>query len=437
MTVSRIELTELSRVGFGCYRVQDDVHAEALATALDRGCNLVDTAPNYGDGRSEEIVGRVLRGLPARPAFVITKVGYVTPSSAAAVGDARLDRGDLRRLDGATLYGLDPRLLGALMDQSRRRLGRANLDAVLLHNPEHALDPDRPDPDKARRDLERALAFLTDEVSSGRLRCFGVSSNALVTQPGEEATDWLAAGVFAAAADDGFAILQFPFNMLERGAVKRDGDGSNLIERAGALEVRTVSNRPLNALGPSGRVRLALYPPFGAEGRAEAERCFEECVTLVSKRLRERGEERAWEDFTPMRFLRDNRVGVEDPEMVDLLWTKRIQPFVEVLEGETPWPEGRDGFRKLRALMRAAAQARLEADTLEALNEIGRGDWVGENVRDSLAQKACRYCLESGVDHVLVGMRVPRYVSAMGSLLAAEVPSYSQPQSPDAAALGP
>ena len=45
-------------------------------TALDRGINLIDTAPVYGFGRSEEIVGKALAaGGRRKRAYIATKVG--------------------------------------------------------------------------------------------------------------------------------------------------------------------------------------------------------------------------------------------------------------------------------------------------------------------------------------------------------------------------
>jgi aryl-alcohol dehydrogenase-like predicted oxidoreductase len=416
-----VDLAGLSRVGFGCYRVHDETHAEALTAALDSGCNLVDTAASYGDGLSEEVIGRVLHGRRDRDVFVVTKVGYITPSAATTLSAVGCDLSDLRQLDATTMYGLDPEVLTVLMDQSRRRLGRSTLDAVLLHNPEHALDPGQLDVEKAKRDVARALSFLADEVASGRLRYFGVSSNALVAPPAAEPAEWLSESVFAAAADDDFALLQFPLNLLERGAIDPGVNEPSMIERMGTLGIRTISNRPLNAIGPTGRVRLAFYPGFDSEARAEAGRCFDDCVALVSERLLELGEERSWADFTPMQFLRDNRNGVEDPDVVDAIWANRIYPFLEVLEGDAPWPQARERFGRLYEHMRAAAQAGLAPRTHEALSSMGRDDLVDRRARDSLAAAACRYCLESGVDHVLVGMRTLPYVNAIAPLLMEDV----------------
>src|SRR5689334_24930371 len=73
---------EISRVGFGAWAIggggwefgwgpqADDESSAAIHRALDLGVNWIDTAAAYGVGRSEQIVGRALQGLPERPSVV-------------------------------------------------------------------------------------------------------------------------------------------------------------------------------------------------------------------------------------------------------------------------------------------------------------------------------------------------------------------------------
>ena len=85
----------------------------AVARALDAGITYFDTAPSYGDGRSEENLGRVLRELDARDRVVVgTKV--------------RLQPDDLRAPTDAIL---------ASIRGSLRRLGRESVDLLQFHNP--------------------------------------------------------------------------------------------------------------------------------------------------------------------------------------------------------------------------------------------------------------------------------------------------------------
>jgi aryl-alcohol dehydrogenase-like predicted oxidoreductase len=77
---------DISRVGFGAWAIggsgwwhawgsqDDDQSIATIRRAAELGINWVDTAPIYGLGHSEEVVGRALEGLDPRP-YVFTKAG--------------------------------------------------------------------------------------------------------------------------------------------------------------------------------------------------------------------------------------------------------------------------------------------------------------------------------------------------------------------------
>src|SRR5919197_2074077 len=88
---SAMEYTSISaipvlanRVGLGTWGIggvmwggaDDDESVRTIHAALDRGVTLIDTAPAYGLGHSEEVVGRALAERGARDRVVVaTKVG--------------------------------------------------------------------------------------------------------------------------------------------------------------------------------------------------------------------------------------------------------------------------------------------------------------------------------------------------------------------------
>ncbi|MFF0171596.1 aldo/keto reductase [Micromonospora profundi] len=118
-------------------------------TALDEGINFVDTADMYGQGESEQIVGKALRG--RRDDVVLaTKVHF-------PMGEGRNRGGNSRRW-----------ILTAV-EESLRRLDTDWIDLYQIH---------RPDP---RTDIEETLSVLTDLVRQGKIRAFGCS-----TFPAEE-----------------------------------------------------------------------------------------------------------------------------------------------------------------------------------------------------------------------------------------------------------
>lgn len=73
---------QVSEIGFGAWAIgggawvnqNDDDSIRALHKALDLGCNFIDTAQGYGDGRSERIIGQVLKERKGEKIYVATKV---------------------------------------------------------------------------------------------------------------------------------------------------------------------------------------------------------------------------------------------------------------------------------------------------------------------------------------------------------------------------
>src|SRR5271169_5371401 len=76
LTVSRIGLGTWAIGGWMWGGTDDQESVNTIRAAVDRGINLIDTAPAYGFGRSEEIVGRAIAEGKLRSRVVIaTKVG--------------------------------------------------------------------------------------------------------------------------------------------------------------------------------------------------------------------------------------------------------------------------------------------------------------------------------------------------------------------------
>ena len=103
---------QVSVIGQGTWAVGDDPSSEAreveaLRVGLDLGLTHIDTAEMYGDGRSEEVVGRAIAGRRDE-VFLVTKV---LPSNASHHGTIRA------------------------CERSLRRLGTDRLDLYLLHWP--------------------------------------------------------------------------------------------------------------------------------------------------------------------------------------------------------------------------------------------------------------------------------------------------------------
>ncbi|MBX9243293.1 aldo/keto reductase [Actinotalea ferrariae] len=166
-------------VGLGCWQLGADwgevSEQQALAileTAVDSGVTLLDTADVYGDGRSERLVGTLLRRRPDAGLTVATKMG--------------------RRADPhvADAYTLDA--FRAWTDRSRENLGVETLDLVQLHCP--------PTEVYSRDEVYDALDTLVQE---GRVASYGVSVETV-----DEA--------LTAIARPGVATVQIILNIFRR-----------------------------------------------------------------------------------------------------------------------------------------------------------------------------------------------------------------------------
>jgi len=114
----------VSALGFGCgavggLMVRGDPAAQrrAVARALEAGVRYFDTAPSYGDGRSEEALGRALPPAAADAAGAVLGTKFRVEPAVAAAGGAAVARAVRESLEA-----------------SLRRLGRERVHLFQLHN---------------------------------------------------------------------------------------------------------------------------------------------------------------------------------------------------------------------------------------------------------------------------------------------------------------
>jgi hypothetical protein len=273
-----------SRLGFGCYRVDDETpeHREALIQAILGGVTLIDTSTNYMDGDSERLVGSVLAELtrdgrlPRSEVVVVSKIGYLQGRN-LALAKEREAAGTpfpemVKYMDGCW-HCIHPEFLRDQLDRSLERLQLETLDVCLLHNPEYFFS------DAKRRRVGRleelreqfyrrlieAFTRLEAEVAAGRIAWFGVSSNTAVSPPDDfEATSlsrMLEAAVAAGGSGHHFRVLQIPMNLFESGALGATGaavpSARTVLDVAAEAGMAVLTNRPLNANAGERLIRLA------------------------------------------------------------------------------------------------------------------------------------------------------------------------------------
>jgi aryl-alcohol dehydrogenase-like predicted oxidoreductase len=153
MEIAGTELVS-SRIALGTWAIggwmwggsDEKESIRTIHAAFDRGINLLDTAPAYGQGRSEEIVGEALRQHGRRQNVLLaTKVGLDWTSG-------KVERNSARQ-----------RILTELED-SLRRLQTDYVDIYQVHWP----DPSVP--------IEETAATLLELYRQGKIRAIGVSN---------------------------------------------------------------------------------------------------------------------------------------------------------------------------------------------------------------------------------------------------------------------
>jgi L-glyceraldehyde 3-phosphate reductase len=148
---SGLKLPEISLglwQGTGSY-VEDEVSRKIVHTAFDNGITHFDLANNYGSpaGTSEELFGRILKGMPRDEIIVSSKAGYRMPTWPGPYGD-----------------GGSRKSLIASCDQSLKRLGLDYVDIFYSHR----LDRETP--------LEETMGALETLVRQGKALYAGVSN---------------------------------------------------------------------------------------------------------------------------------------------------------------------------------------------------------------------------------------------------------------------
>ncbi|SCL44529.1 Predicted oxidoreductase [Micromonospora citrea] len=236
---------EVSAYCLGTMMFQDGFNSDhddcvrIIHAALDQGINFVDTADMYGQGESEEIVGKALRG--RRDDVVLaTKVHF-------QMGEGRNRSGNSRRW-----------IIRAVED-SLRRLDTDWIDLYQVHRPDDSTD------------IEETLSVLSDLVHQGKIRAFGCS-----TFPAEEIVE--AHHVSERRGLGRFRTEQPPYSILARGieasllpVCQRYGMGVLVWSPLafGFLTGRYRKNQPIDLSTGRPTIRPALFDPDNAQNAAK------------------------------------------------------------------------------------------------------------------------------------------------------------------------
>ena len=194
----------VSEIGFGCWAiggnaygpVRDKDSLEALAVAWDSGIDFFDTADIYGEGHSEELLGKFLKGRSRDRLTLATKCGWdfyspsQKPASFLPGSPEKLNHTGHRK-------NFDAGYIRFACEQSLERLGTDVIDLFQLHNPSLELIQ--------KGDLVSVLEGLKKE---GKIRFIGISVHT-------------EAEALAVLEDPRIQAIQIIFNLLDQRMAER------------------------------------------------------------------------------------------------------------------------------------------------------------------------------------------------------------------------
>lgn len=175
LTVGTWAIGGKNSMGGGYGEINDAESVKAIRAMVDGGVNLIDTAPIYGEGHSEEVVGKAVEGFRDQ-VLIVTKYGsYIQ--------------------DGKGVHCSRPDSVLRELDQSLVRLGTDYVDMYIMHWPDNEGTP-----------IEETMACVTDLKKAGKVRMLGLSNcdRGLIERA-------------CAVAD--IDIVQLPFSMLNQSAL--------------------------------------------------------------------------------------------------------------------------------------------------------------------------------------------------------------------------
>ncbi len=236
----------VSQLGFGCgsiggllVRGDYPVMREVVSRAIELGINYFDTAPIYGNGQSEVNLGAVLRELKS-DVLIGTKV--------------RLKSEELDQIDDAVIRSVE----GSL-----RRLGRASVDLIQLHN--RIGFQRQPERDQVGiPDLDAVRGAFEALQQQGKVRFWGITGLGV------------SEALYETIATGGFQTIQVAYNLLNPSAGMSVPpafpfqDYGQLIERAaqqgmGVIAIRILAGGALSGTPARHPVASQAVNPIASE----------------------------------------------------------------------------------------------------------------------------------------------------------------------------
>lgn len=152
--------------------LDEDVGKDLVRTALTKGIQLLDTAFVYGNGRSEELIGQVIKEFDRKNIVIATKAAH-------------------RYVNNQVVLDNSPSFLKKSVDDALQRLQTDYIDIFYIHFPDDHTPKDE------------AVAALQEVKQTGKIKAIGVSNFSLTQLKEANKQGWV-------------DVVQDEYNLLNR-----------------------------------------------------------------------------------------------------------------------------------------------------------------------------------------------------------------------------
>lgn len=205
VSVATVGTWAIGGSGWGEVNRKDSI--AAIRTMLEHGVNFIDTAPVYGKGYSEEVVGEAIQGIDRSKIYLATKAGLIW---------------------GEGIKGIENDITGKSIrkeiDDSLRRLKTDYIDLYLVHKPDFKGTP-----------TEETMDAMMEIKASGKVKHIGLSNYSV--EKIKEAEKY-----------GDVEVVQPPFSMIDR-------EQQDVLEYAKANDIGVMTYGSLGAGMLTGTIR--------------------------------------------------------------------------------------------------------------------------------------------------------------------------------------
>lgn len=293
----------------------DDEAKRVFDRAIERGVNLIDTANVYSEGQSEELTGKWIKD-KRQKVLLATKCRF-------PIGFGQTEK------PGPHDSGLSRQHIMSACEASLKRLGTDHIDLYQVHMQDTTVR------------IEETMRALDDLITQGKVRYIGCSN-----YTGYRLTESL--WVSEKTRTHRYEAVQLQWSLLERGAERE------VIPACRAFGVGVLVWSPLASGFLSGKYKRNQPLPEGTR------------LTEWKDTMKRIGQERSYDVIEKLEEIGKKRDA--SPAQVALAWLLAKKEVTSIIMGARTVAQLDDNLR--------AAEVRLDADDVKALDEISSPDWA-------------------------------------------------------------